>query len=275
MGPIEAAMKVVEGTQHESSGERLTDWGGIRKTEERIQSMIGHMNLEVQVDADFSNALRRALLRQMRTHSRRDNASEGLLLCFDDLGKIPWASARVYRGTRTVPVSQIGGSVGRCSEFDGDFMPVKASVKVRWKRIDRAFHRGEELPPVSLYKVGGFYFVLDGHHRLSVASYHGVEWIDAEVTEFGTAGLRSDRRDRDSLTERSREGDLRVHEVRDFQLAKHRREELLREAELNRQVKALRATGKRGAGRRSALVWEIKRQAGVLLKILSTLRNAG
>jgi len=275
VGPIEAAMKVVEGTQHESSGERLTDWGGIRKTEERIQSMIGHMNLEVQVDADFSNALRRALLRQMRTHSRRDNASEGLLLCFDDLGKIPWASARVYRGTRTVPVSQIGGSVGRCSEFDGDFMPVKAGVKVRWKRIDRAFHRGEELPPVSLYKVGGFYFVLDGHHRLSVASYHGVEWIDAEVTEFGAAGLRSDRRDRDSLTERSREGDLRVHEVRDFQLAKHRREELLREAELNRQVKALRATGKRGAGRRSALVWEIKRQAGVLLKILSTLRNAG
>jgi hypothetical protein len=39
--------------------------------------------------------------------------------------------------------SQIGGSVGRCSEFDGDFMPAKASVKERWKRIDRAFHRGE------------------------------------------------------------------------------------------------------------------------------------
>ena len=59
--------------------------------------MIGHMNLEVQVDADFSNARRRALLRQMRTRLRRDTASEGLLLCFDDLGKIPWASARVYR----------------------------------------------------------------------------------------------------------------------------------------------------------------------------------
>jgi hypothetical protein len=41
---------------------------------------------------------------------------------------------------------------------------------------------------VSLYKVGGFYFVLDGHHRVSVASYHGVEWIDAYVTEFGTGG---------------------------------------------------------------------------------------
>jgi hypothetical protein len=109
---------------------------------------------------------------------------------------------------RTVPVGQIGGSTGRCSEFDRDFMPAKASVKERWKRIDRSFHQDEELPPVSLYKVGGFYFVLDGHHRVSVAHYHGVEWIDAEVTEFGAAGVWSDPKDRDGLTERSREGEL-------------------------------------------------------------------
>jgi hypothetical protein len=49
---------------------------------------------------------------------------------------------------------------------------------------------------VSLYKVGGFYFVLDGHHRVSVAHYYGVEWIDADVTEFG-AGLWGERRDRE------------------------------------------------------------------------------
>jgi hypothetical protein len=160
--------------------------------------MIGHTNLEEQVDADFADARRRALLRRMRTRLRSDNASDGLL-CFDDLGKIPGAIGRIDRGMRTVPVWQIGGSVGRCSEFDRDFMPAKASVGERWKRIDRAYHRGEELPPVSLYKIGSFYFVLDGHHRVSVASYHGVEWIDAEVTEFGVgggSGLWSDGRDR-------------------------------------------------------------------------------
>ncbi len=54
----------------------------------------------------------------------------------------------------------------------------------RWKRVDLAFRRGEELPMVSLYKIGEAYFVLDGHHRVSVARYHGVEMIDAEVTEF-------------------------------------------------------------------------------------------
>jgi len=161
--------------------------------------MVRYMNLEVQVDADFSRARRRALLRRVRTRLQRVNASEGLL-CFDDLRKIPGAVARIYRGVRTVPVRQISGSVGRCSEFDRDFMPAKESVGERWKSIDRAFHRGEELPPVSLCKVGSFYFVLDGHHRVSAATYHGVEWIDAYVTEFDTAGGRewSERRDRES-----------------------------------------------------------------------------
>ena len=37
----------------------------------------------------------------------------------------------------------------------------------------------------SFYKSGGFYFVLDGYHRVLVSRYHGVEWIDAKVTEFG------------------------------------------------------------------------------------------
>ena len=57
---------------------------------------------------------------------------------------------------------------------------------------------GEELPSVSLYKMGSFYFVLDGHHRVSVARYHGVEWIDAHVTEFGAGGLWSERSDRET-----------------------------------------------------------------------------
>jgi hypothetical protein len=162
--------------------------------------MVGHMNLEVQVDADFSRARRRALLRRIGTRLRRDSASEGLL-CFDDLRKIPGAMGRIHRGLRTVLIAQIGGSVGRCSEFDGDFMPTKASVGERWKRVDRAFHLGEGLPPVSLYKVGAFYFILDGHYRVSVASYHGVEWIDAYVTEFDTtggSGVWSERRARES-----------------------------------------------------------------------------
>ena len=160
--------------------------------------MVGYMSLEEQVDKDFSLARRRALLGRIGARLRRDAASNRLL-CFDEVRKVLGAVGRVYRGMRTVPVGQIGGSVGRCSEFDRAFMPTKASVEEGWKRIDRVCHRGEELSPVSLYKVGGFYFVLDGHHRVSVARYHGVEWIDAYVTEFGATGggMWSERRDKD------------------------------------------------------------------------------
>ena len=165
--------------------------------------MVDYMSLEGQVDTDFSRARRRALLRNVRIDVRRDADSGGPLLCFDDLRSIPGAVGRVYRGMRTVPVAQIGGSVGRCSEFDRDFMPTRASVEERWKRVDRVFHRGEVLPPVSLYKVGGFYFVLDGHHCVSVAYYHGVKWIDAYVTEFGAAGLQSNPGDKEALKEAS------------------------------------------------------------------------
>jgi len=125
------------------------------------------MSVEEQVDADFSRARRRAVLRHVRIRLRRDNAPDGLL-CFDDVRRIPGAVGGIYRGMRTVAVRQIGGSVGRCSEFDRDFLPARASVRERWKRIDRAFHRGEELPPVSLYIGRGYYFVLDGHHQVSV-----------------------------------------------------------------------------------------------------------
>lgn len=130
---------------------------------------------------------------------------------------------------------------------------------------------------MSLYKGGGFSFVLDGRRHVSVASYHGVEWMDAHVTEFGATGLWSKRRERApdrTIRERSREPKL--HEMMDCRIWKQRREQMLREVERNRRAKALRAVCKRRHGRRSALVWEMKRQAGRLLKFLRrTWRNAG
>ena len=224
--------------------------------------MVGYMSLEEQVDAEFSRARRRALLRRVSTRLRRDDAPNRLI-CFDDVRKLSGAVGKVHRGTRTVPVSQIGGSVGRCSEFDGDFMPTKASAEERWKRIDRAFHRGKELPPVSLYKVGGFYFVLDGHHRVSVASYHGVEWIDAEVTEFGARASKAHGR----ADEQPKRGEPNMYQWLPPQLWKDIHEQAVRDAQ--------QAARKRRVGRASGLTWELKRHAGRLHKRLKTLWNVG
>ena len=59
---------------------------------------------------------------------------------------------------------------------------------------------------MSLYKIGDSYFVADGNHRVSVARYHGVEWIDAEVTEF-----RSSVRDGEAALRASARPRLRIH----------------------------------------------------------------
>jgi hypothetical protein len=67
----------------------------------------------------------------------------------------------------------------------------------------------------------------------------------------------------------------RIHEMMILELAKQRREDLLREAELRRQAKALRTTHKGDASRRSTVVWELKRQAQRLLKHLKLFTITG
>ena len=143
--------------------------------------MVRYMNIEEQVDANFSRARRKALLRRMG--ALLTNGCNRLLF-FDEVRKALGADNRVYLGRRVVPVERILGSVDRHGDFDRAFLPARANLRTRWKRIDRAFHRAEESPPVSLYKDGDEYFVLDGHHRASVARYQGVEMIDAEVVEL-------------------------------------------------------------------------------------------
>jgi hypothetical protein len=96
--------------------------------------------------------------------------------------RIRWSQA--YCGMRTVEVEKIAGSVGRYKDFDAWFLPHKRSMGERWSRVDRAYQEGVELPAVSLYKVGDAYFVRDGNHRVSVARYHKVVTIDAEVVEL-------------------------------------------------------------------------------------------
>ncbi len=88
-------------------------------------------------------------------------------------------------------MSRIVGSLGKHEQFDQNFMPLSRANPQKWKRIDRAFRLGQELPPVSLLELGGDYFVNDGNHRVSVARFHGVEWIDAEVTESKSLSTRA------------------------------------------------------------------------------------
>ena len=92
-----------------------------------------------------------------------------------------------YGSMRAVPVSQIVGSVGRSADFDIDFSPLSSVEKTRWERVYRVMMSGLPIPPVSLIKSGDSYFVEDGHHRVSVAKFENIAFIDAEIVEYLTA----------------------------------------------------------------------------------------
>ena len=152
--------------------------------------MIGYVGVDEQVDKDFHRALWRASLRHLRNRVLRRSPRDHVL-SFEEARSVLTRWSQVHRGMRTVEVEKITGSVGRYRDFDGSFLPRKESMGDRWGRIDRAYHRGDELPAVSLYKIGDRYFVRDGNHRVSVARYHGVAAIDAEVVQI-SAHARTD-----------------------------------------------------------------------------------
>ena len=145
--------------------------------------MISYVSVEEQVDKDFHRALLKASLHRWKGRLRRDLAHDRLR-SFDEAKSALVRSSQAYRGMRTVEVEKITGSVGRYKDFDGSFLPHKKSLSERWSRVDSAYHKGVELPAVSLYKIGDAYFVRDGNHRVSVARYHKVAAIDAEIVEI-------------------------------------------------------------------------------------------
>lgn len=148
-----------------------------------------------QEGRDFRRARRRAFLRRIWALLRGDPGSNELL-SFDEAGGALEAPRRVSRlgSQAVVPVSEIVGSVGRQEDFVRAFSPAKAHLGQRWKRIERLTRQGTPLPPVSLYKIGHDHFVLDGHHRNSVARHGGREWVDAEVTGVRGAAQEGRRR---------------------------------------------------------------------------------
>lgn len=158
-----------------------------------------------RAESDYARARRRALFRNILARlSRRENR----LLSYDEVKQSLHLGGPVYRGTQSVPVKLIVGSVDRYRDFDREFLPTQDFTADKWKSIARAFYHDVDLPPVKLYKVGDAYFVLDGHHRVSVAREQGVEFLEAEVQEAYsrvpvTAGLQAE--------------DLKVlHEYRNF-----------------------------------------------------------
>ena len=139
--------------------------------------------LNSRVRADFSKARLKSFINQVVSAL---SGKPTTLLSYDEVKENLHIGGPIYRGVKTIRVDQIAGSLNRYHEFDRAFLPKEDQLASRWQKVDRAFYQEINLPPVVLYKVGEVYFVVDGHHRVSVAREQGQIFIEAEIRECAT-----------------------------------------------------------------------------------------
>lgn len=103
-------------------------------------------------------------------------------LCRLDVAGRHAPGSRRLPGVQTVPLAQIVGSENRAHDFDRSFAPLREHTRERWVSIAVLWYEGRYLPPVELVQIGNEYYVIDGHHRISVAKAFGDTTIEAYVT---------------------------------------------------------------------------------------------
>jgi hypothetical protein len=107
------------------------------------------------------------------------------LLPFGEVTERLRLTARAYVGVCSIAIAKIIGSVDRACEFDRDFHPRRHDSEARMRALETAFPDGD-FPPISVFEVGGAYFISDGHHRVALAHGRGQEFIEAEVVRLAT-----------------------------------------------------------------------------------------
>jgi nucleotide-binding universal stress UspA family protein len=134
---------------------------------------------------DFRQARQRAALAELLARLRGRRTS---LLAYDEVVRRLRPTGSADRGLREIPLDAIAGSVGRSDDYTRDFLPRRDNDRERWARVRVAVTDPGQtgLPPIRVYQIGEAYFVLDGHHRVSVARQLGATHIQAYVTEVRT-----------------------------------------------------------------------------------------
>jgi hypothetical protein len=139
------------------------------------------------VENDFLRARRRQVLARLAHRLLREPADINRILPLDDVLHALGRRGERYLGLQTIWLDTIVGTVDSRRDFDRRFRPTSSRVRSRWEQLALAERRGEPIPPIEVYRVGDQHFVIDGHHRVSIAVATGREIIDAYVTEVLTA----------------------------------------------------------------------------------------
>jgi hypothetical protein len=86
-----------------------------------------------------------------------------------------------------IEVARITGTVDKCGELDSRFRLLgrRRDRRERYRRrvLDRLDLAVTDLPPITVYLLGGEYYVVDGNRRVAAALKQKLEYMDAQVTE--------------------------------------------------------------------------------------------
>ncbi len=138
------------------------------------------------VQDDFLRARHRQAAARLANRIRhRPESASRLLLLQEVAGRFGTHSERPL-GLQTIPLATIVGTLDPRRDFDRRFRPTTNQIRSRWERLALAQRRGDPIPPIRVYRVGGLHFVEDGHHRVSIAMATHQKTIDAYVTEIVT-----------------------------------------------------------------------------------------
>lgn len=108
------------------------------------------------------------------------------LLGLDEVRRDVRITNSTDRGIRDISLDAITGSVSRTRDYTASFLPLKEHLVERWSGILMAMEQMESLPPIEVYKLDEQYYIIDGHHRVSVAKWLGFKEITAHVIEIQT-----------------------------------------------------------------------------------------
>jgi len=139
---------------------------------------------ELQALDDFEAARFRAFRRAVRAAL---TGRVHRLVSLDQVLDAARLEGQADRGVREIPLDRIVGTAGtaKTHDFDPAFLPTSRRLRHRWSRVYTAMVEGE-IPPIDVYQVGDSYYVIDGHHRVSVARSLGRDTIAAHVTQVRT-----------------------------------------------------------------------------------------
>ena len=131
--------------------------------------------------ADSQHAFQRLVWQRRREALRRRTPGRLELLP----SRLEETARRRRVGVRPIALDSVIGTVEpeKAVAFDHAFRAPGWS-RGRWELLWIARRRGESLPPISVYRVHGRHFVIDGHHRVSVECSLDATSIDADIIEL-------------------------------------------------------------------------------------------